>query len=153
MMSQIKIQDEYIDEGLGFPVRLLNVPMIKVRGVWTPKINYNALSDIVLNLLALKPARLTGNEIKFIRLSFELTLEAFAQRFDVKHPAVIKWEKSADTPTQMQWSTEKDIRLMISKRFSQDRFLENYEKLETKPPRVEKQTLVDVQKQRELVPV
>ena len=29
-----KIQKMFIDEGLGFKVRLFNVPMIKVRGSW-----------------------------------------------------------------------------------------------------------------------
>ena len=33
-----KIQKEYVDMGFGFPVYLQNVPMVKVRGVWTPKV-------------------------------------------------------------------------------------------------------------------
>ena len=44
--------------------------MVKVRGEWTPKINYSELALIVLHALSYKDARLTGNEIKFIRNSF-----------------------------------------------------------------------------------
>lgn len=151
-MSDLKIQAEFIDHGFGFPVRLLNVPMTKIRGVWTPKINYTELSKLVLKGLALKSARLTGNEIKFIRLSFELTLEEFAKRFDVSHPAVIKWEKNEDSPTNIQWSTEKDIRLFIYKNLSQEIFLELYNRLEEKPPRVERPTSINLNEKQELVP-
>ena len=110
----IKIQKQYIDKGFGFPVHLLNVPMIKIRGNWTPKINYNDLSDLVLRVLAVKPSKLTGNEIKFIRNKLELSLVDFAEKFYVTHPAVIKWEQKENEPTGMNWATEKDIRLFIS---------------------------------------
>ncbi len=42
-----------------------------------------------------------------------MTVRFFAERFSVKHPAVIKWEKTEKLLTQMAWSTEKDIRLFI----------------------------------------
>jgi hypothetical protein len=42
-----------------------------------------------------------------------MTLKEFADRFGVKHPAVVKWERSGDAPTRMAWSTEKDIRLFV----------------------------------------
>lgn len=110
---EMKIQKEFIDTGFGFPVRLLNVPMIKVRGVWTPKLNYNGLADAVLFALSDKDSRLTGNEIKFIRTHFEMTLQEFAKRFSVTHVAVLKWEKMKDHLTSMNWATEKDIRLFV----------------------------------------
>ncbi len=85
----------------------------KVRGKWTPKVNYNRLSEVVLHALSEKPVRLTGNEVKFIRQYFEMTLQTFAKRFSVSHVAVLKWEKTKDKPTNMSWSTEKDLRLFI----------------------------------------
>ena len=115
---ETKIEKEWIDTGLGFPIRLTNVPMIKVRGIWTPKINYNALTRLVLRALANKPARLTGNEIKFIRTHFELTLQEFGGRFCVTHVAVLKWEKTQDKATLMHWTTEKDIRLFLLSKLS-----------------------------------
>lgn len=42
-----------------------------------------------------------------------MTLQNFAQRFSVSHPAVLKWEKTASKPTAMTWATEKDLRLHI----------------------------------------
>lgn len=110
---ETKIQMEFIDSGFGFPVRLRNVPMVKIRGIWTPKMNYINLAQAVLYSLAFKTSRLTGNEIKFIRTHFEMTLQAFAKRFCVSHAAVLKWEKVKNKPTIMSWSMEKDIRLFV----------------------------------------
>jgi DNA-binding transcriptional regulator YiaG len=112
-MKQTKTQKKHIDYSLGFPVVLLNAPMIKVRNQWALKINYNDYQEIVLNLLAYKPAKLTGNEVQFVRKHFQMTMRAFAQRFSIKHSAVIKWEKKQDKATKMAWTTEKDLRLFI----------------------------------------
>ncbi len=114
-----KIQKSFVDHGFGFPVILMNVPMIRIRGKWTPNINYNKLTDAVLRALCAKPARLTGNEVKFIRQHFEMTLQAFSARFSVSHVAVIKWEKKGDNPTAMNWATEKDIRLFVLSRLTE----------------------------------
>ena len=108
-----KIQKRYLDHGLGFPVVLLNAPLVRVRGQWALHVNYNDYQKAILHLLAHKPTRLTGNEVKFVRTFFEMTARAFAERFSVKHPAVLKWEGKGDVSTQMTWSTEKDIRLFI----------------------------------------
>lgn len=110
---EAKIQKEFIDTGFGFPVCLMNVPMVKVRGHWTPKVNYNELATALLRALAHKESRLTGNEIKFIRTHFEMTLQEFAKRFCVTHVAVMKWERSKNHATVMNWTTEKDIRLFV----------------------------------------
>lgn len=105
--------EEFIDTGFGFEVKLLNVPLLKIRGEWTPKINYNNLALQVLRALAHKMSRLTGDEIHFIRTHFEMTLQEFAKRFYVTHVAVMKWEKTKKSSTGMNWTTEKDIRLSI----------------------------------------
>ncbi len=108
-----KHQDMFVYQGFGFPVALLHVPMVRVRGAWTPDIDFNKLSGLLLEALARKSARLTGSEVRFIRQSLAMNLEQFAQRFGVTHPAVIKWEKSGERPTAMAWAVEKDIRLEI----------------------------------------
>jgi hypothetical protein len=112
-MADTKKQKRFVYDGFGFPVVLRNVMMIKVRGAWTPKVDYNALGRDVLMKLAHKPARLTGDEIRFIRYQFEMTLAQFGHRFSVSHAAVLKWEEAGDEATSMKWSVEKDIRLFI----------------------------------------
>lgn len=108
-----KIKRSHIDNGFGFPVKLLNVPMTKIRGEWTPAINYNLLAKVVLKELCEKDSKLTGSEVRFIRQHFEMTLQQFAKRFGVTHPAVMKWEGMKNNSTGVNWATEKDIRLFV----------------------------------------
>ncbi len=128
-----KRQDSFVYRGFGFPVALLHVPMVRVRGVWTLDVDYNELSDRLLEALARKPTRLTGNEVRFIRHSLSMTLEQFARRFSVTHPAVIKWERFGNRPTVMTWSAEKDIRLAVLRtrlHLQPPEFMEAYANLE-----------------------
>jgi transcriptional regulator with XRE-family HTH domain len=139
MKNEKKIQKRYVDYGFGFPVIYLNVPMIKVRGAWTLDVNFNKVQDLLLVALSQKTARLTGSEIRFIRHSLEMTLEKFAERFSVTHPAVIKWERTMDKPTGMNWATEKDIRLAVLRHLEKGGakfFVEVYEEL-AMPPKAE----------------
>ena len=113
-MSEVKKQKSYIDYGLGFPVQIINAPMKKIRSQWTLDIDFSKYERAVLQAIAQKPVRLTGNEVKFIRHFFDMDLKSFGKRFgDVAHSAVIKWEKTGDDFTNMGWSTEKDIRLAV----------------------------------------
>lgn len=132
-MRNTKIVTEYNDNRFGFPVTIHNVQMVEVRGEWIPKINYVHLADAVLRLLSVKPSYLTGNEIRFIRSKFEMTLEDFGKRFYVSHQAVMKWEESKDKATKMAWATEKDIRLFIYKKLFDKGLSDIYNKLEHKP--------------------
>lgn len=139
---ETKVQKRYIDQGFGFPVMLLGWEFVKVRGQWIPKVDYNLLAHEVLRALAECPGRLTGNQVRFVRLQFEMTLKQFASRFDVSHPAVIKWEKAGDEPTPMSWTTEKDLRLFIRQQLEEPAkdFLRLYVQLSevapTKPAKV-----------------
>lgn len=134
MKRETKIQRVYIDYGCGFPVKLINVPMAKVRGEWVVNINSKKLHDVVIRTLIFKPSRLTGSEIRFIRLFHEMTLKEFGHKFDVTHPAVKKWESQGDKSTGMKWSIEKDIRLFTLAQVSPKatEFLIAYHELEEK---------------------
>ena len=120
-----------------------------VRGVWTPRVNYVELTSIVLRNLTLKASPLTGNELKFIRQHFGMTLAEFAQRFYVTHPAVLKWEGKGASATGMNWSTEKDIRLFIFTQVSEKgALIEAYQRLEKKPSKTLRETEVDLKKSK-----
>lgn len=131
-MAEQKIQRSFIDNGFGFPIRLVNVPMIRVRGKWTPNVDYNRLTGVLLKALCEKAVRLTGNEVRFIRQHFEMTLQEFATRFAVSHVAIIKWEKSKDDPTGMNWASEKDLRMFVLSKISgsSDELAHLYQELE-----------------------
>lgn len=112
-MNKRRIDKAYVYTGFGFPIVLQNVPMIHVRGVWTPDVKWNRLEKIVLLLLAQHPGDLTGNQIRFIRHSMNLNQRKFADLFHVTHVAVVKWEKSEDKPAKMQLTTQIAIRLQV----------------------------------------
>ena len=130
-----KTQARFVYKGLGFPVALLDVPMVRIRGHWTPDINYEELQKVVLSILAEMPARLSGNEVRFIRHTSGMTLKEFAERFGVTHPAVHKWERAGDRETGIAWSTEKDIRLFLFSYLGvkSAQFVKLYKRLETAP--------------------
>ena len=133
-MKKTKIQKVYEDYGCGFPVKLINAPMVQIRGERILDINPNKLHEAVLNALVFKPSRLTGAEIHFIRQYFKMTLKEFGEKFDVTHPAVRKWEDAKNMATEMKWSIEKDIRLFALTGISTKAkdFLDAYRELDTK---------------------
>lgn len=112
-MIKRKIEKNYIYHGFGFPVVLHNVPMIEMRGVWTPDIKWNRLEKIVLLLLAHQPYELTGNQVRFIRHCLKMSQRDFAELFRVTHVSVVKWEKLRDKAARMQLTTQIAIRLHV----------------------------------------
>ena len=106
-----KIQKSYIYEGLGFPVKLINVPMRKFRGEYLLDVNLNELQKVVLLMLCYKKTPLTGNEVSFIRKYFFMTSTQFGDELGVSHVAVLKWEKYGDNIALIVPTTEYVIRL------------------------------------------
>lgn len=112
-MANQKIEKEFTYYGLGFPVVLRNVPMIELRGVWTPDIDFNILQKVMLLALAYHPADLTGNQVHFIRVWFGLTQTEFGKVLGVTHPAVAKWGKTENKSSKMSLSTQRELRLYL----------------------------------------
>jgi len=127
-----KVKKKHIDYSCGFPVVLLNVPMVKILDDWLPDINYDKLAKLVLLVLAKKRMPLTGSEIRFIRYYFEMTVREFARRLGVKHTAVVKWESKQDHDASVTWGIEKDIRLFILDKLckSNKAFRDSYKELD-----------------------
>ncbi len=109
-----KIQDKYIYEGLGFPVELNHVEMIKIGKEWAPKIDVRKIAKDVLKELPTQETRLTGAQIRFVRESLGMSLRDFAKKVvHQSHMAVSKWEKFGDEPTNMDAATEVVLRLYV----------------------------------------
>ncbi len=103
-------KDTIVWEGLGFPIRLINVPMKKVFGEWVLDINLDHFQKAVLHTLARKATSLSGAELRFIIDYLKMSTRGFAQIFGVTHAAVIKWENEK---SRMGPSTEVCLRLYI----------------------------------------
>lgn len=92
-MSENEIKKEtIIYEGLGFPIKLIDVPMKKMFGDWVFDIDMTELQLVVLKALVYKPVRLTKDELKFVRHFLTMTTTAFGKIFGVRHSAVVQWE-------------------------------------------------------------
>jgi hypothetical protein len=62
-----KFSARYIYEGLGFPVELHHVEMVKIGKEWAPKIDVRKVAKDVMKELPFQASRLTGAQIRFIR--------------------------------------------------------------------------------------
>lgn len=92
MKSKTKKIETFVYKGLGFPIKLVNVPMKKVIGEWVIDIDMNKLQLAVLRALIYKPSPLTGDELNFIRSYLNMTMAEFGKTFGVSHVAVLNWE-------------------------------------------------------------
>src|ERR1700690_3051690 len=98
--------ERFVYNGLGFPVELGRVVLVRPRHKWAPEVDLNELESGAFRALATKPARLTGNEVPFIRQFMNLTLQGFADLLRVTHPTVMNWESAYAEPTGMGWPSE-----------------------------------------------
>jgi DNA-binding transcriptional regulator YiaG len=110
-MPRKRTQRKLLYKGLGFPVQLVDAPMVEIDGEWALDVNRNALMDAMAIAVPLKPARLTGAEVRFLRLFFEMTLQAFADELGVVRQTIAHWESSGQAMSPMTWPTELGVRL------------------------------------------
>lgn len=114
-----KIIGKYKYEGLGFPIELTNVEFVMLSNEWHPKIDVRRIADTTIKKLAAQGTKLTGNQIKFIRGYFSMSLRQFAKKVvNESHMAVSKWEKFGNQPTHMDDNIEVMLRLYIYEKTS-----------------------------------
>lgn len=109
-----KIENDYRYTGLGFPIILEQVKMVLLGSEWHPNIDVRKVANIVIKKLATKDSPFTGNEVRFIRTHFDMSLRKFADNVvHETHVAVKKWEDKENEPTKMNPNTEFVIRNYI----------------------------------------
>ncbi len=108
-----KIVKNYTYTGLGFPIELHNVEMVKIEGEYHPKIDVRKIADLAIKSLVTQESRLTGNQIRFIRSYFSMSLRDFAKVVNESHAAVKKWEDFSNETTNMDKNIEIMLRLYI----------------------------------------
>lgn len=108
-----KIVKKYIYQGFGFPIELNDVEVVVLSGEAHPKIDVKKTAEVVIKSLVSQKSRLTGNQIKFIRTYFSMSLRVFAKLVNESHMAVKKWENFKNEPTNMDKNIEIMLRLHI----------------------------------------
>lgn len=114
--------------GLGFPIVLHNVEIVCINGEDVPKIDIKYVAAREIKKLILQKTKLTGNQIKFIRTYFSLSLREFSNIVNESHTAIRKWESFKNQSTNMDPNIEKTIRLYICDEMFKDKstFYEKY---------------------------
>ena len=114
-----KTLKNYSYDGLGFPIKLQNVTMLLIDGEWSPKIDVRKVAENAIRELPYQKERLSGNQVKFIRTYFEMSLREFGPNVvKESHNAVAKWEKFAEEPTNMDENIESMLRLHVIEKVS-----------------------------------
>jgi DNA-binding transcriptional regulator YiaG len=100
---------------LGFPIKLISCPHILVEGELVPDVDYEQLEELMFRVLPLKPTRLTGAELKFIRHHLGKTQAQFAKWLEdnVDDSSISKWEAQDLKPTGMLDSMERSLRMQL----------------------------------------
>lgn len=131
-----KFVEHFCYEGLGFPVDLEHVEMVEIDNDWHPKIDVRKIADAVIEALAYQEGRLTGNQVRFIRSYFSMSLRKFGEEVvHETHAAVDKWERCGDEMTSMNDNTEYVLRLYILEQVrsktkkQQNEFFSKYQKI------------------------
>jgi DNA-binding transcriptional regulator YiaG len=111
---QTKIERHYLYEGLGFPIDLKDITMINIGNEWLPQIDVHQVADNAIKNLAVQQERLTGNQVKFIRSYFSMSLREFGKEVvHETHSAVKKWEAKGESETNMNLNTEQVLRTFL----------------------------------------
>ena len=106
---------EIVFNELGFPILLVDPPMIEVRGHQVPDVNLRVVQDAAFHLLVVKPSRLTGAEVRFIRKHLRLRQADLARVLNMaNHSVVSQWESREDEPTGMEYNTEVLLRIWMA---------------------------------------
>jgi len=81
--------------------------------------------------VALKPAPLTGQELRFLRRYIGLTLDGAAAKLGVTRQGFIKMEKAGERPTRMNPASEKLFRMIAldAKGVKPDQFKRAFDRL------------------------
>jgi len=104
-------------EELGFPIVLVDPPMVQVRGHEVPDVNLRELQQAAFRLLIVKPARFIGSEVRFIRKHLRMRQADLARVLNkANHSVVSQWESKEDQPSGMEYNTEVLLRVWMAAR-------------------------------------
>lgn len=109
----------YRFEGFGFPVIFDELPAVKVRGELVPDVDFDKYAKpLIEHICARQDVPLSGNQVKFIRNYFGMSLREFAKMLNVTHQSVMRWESHKIASASVDANTEIVMRIKIMKRLN-----------------------------------
>lgn len=107
--------------GFGFPVIFSELPGVKIRGELVPDVDLNQFAKPLVQIICAKqPVPLSGNQVKFIRNYFNMSLREFAKFMNVTHQSVMRWEQKTKAAARIDINTEIVMRLKVLKELNSD---------------------------------
>ena len=104
----------YLWNGFGFPVIFAELPAVKLRGELIPDVNWTRIGEALIKFICiLQEFPLSGNQVKFIRNSFGMSLREFSKFIGVKHQSLMRWEKRKNHPAGIEAHIEIVLRLKV----------------------------------------
>lgn len=99
MKQKIK---NYEWNGFGFPVIFDELPAVKLRGELVPDVDFQELAAPLIQFICTtQDSAFSGNQVKFIRMHFNMSLRDFAEFMGVTHQSVMRWEKKEKASAHM----------------------------------------------------
>lgn len=133
---KLKIKN-YKWNGYGFPVIFDSLPAVKLRGELVPDVDFNQFAKPLIEYMCTRHEYVpfSGNQIKFIRTYFGMTLREFAEFMGVTHVSVMRWEKNAKASAKVGAHIEFVMKIKVLRRLQSDAIaideaVENIEEVE-----------------------
>jgi DNA-binding transcriptional regulator YiaG len=110
--------NEYVYDGLGFPVKLRKVEMVVFQNELHPKIDVRKVADKAIQALLAQTEKITGNQIIFFRIYFSMSQKKLAKLVNEPLKVVKQWEEFQNKPINMDAATETVLRQHIKQHIS-----------------------------------
>jgi len=111
----IRVEERYTGHQLGFPILFHDMPISKFMGREFAQVDWEEIQKTAFSALIIKPALLSGNEVKFMRTFMELSIEDLARGMKLPPEVIALWEMKEDKPTGMSKGLEAVFRIFSSK--------------------------------------
>jgi transcriptional regulator with XRE-family HTH domain len=103
--------------GFGFLVIFNELPAVKLNGELVPDLDLGLYATPIIEYIcADQNLPLSGNQVKFIRHYFNMSLREFAVFLNVKHQSIMRWEQKKNLAARIDRNTEFVVRLLVLKK-------------------------------------
>lgn len=113
-MTETYKKEKFIYHGTGFPVILMNFPFKKIGKNEILDCDIEQLDLAIAKLVLLKPALLTGSELKFLRILVNESMEKFSSHFNNAPSTIKNWEDRKDKPVSTSFEIDFAIRSAVA---------------------------------------
>lgn len=120
-MEKFRTKKNYIYNGFGFSLIIENAIFYYRMGDWLLELDVLGVADRVIRLLVVKPSGLTGGEVFFARTYFNFSKRKLAEKLNVSHTAVNKWEDRGNDKAHMDILTEVAFRSFVKLQLNEDK--------------------------------